>query len=155
MKPTSPLRRLLKRRKLILSLSLFTIVTSTMADRITYNYDSSGNRTDSHRVIVYTRGTDPGKSALKKSQRYLDSLSLARIAIYPNPTEGDLRIDITGIEDFNDTELTVRSLTGSVLDKLTPLDVSNEIDLTGYADGTYLVIIRLKDQATNWKIIKK
>lgn len=155
MKPTNQLNRLLSYRKLILSLSLIPVFTNTLADRITYSYDASGNRTGSQREIVYTRGASNSKSALQKPEKYLDSLSLARIAIYPNPTEGELRIDITGIEDFTDTELTVRSLNGSVLEHIQPLDVTNEMDLTNYADGIYLVIIKLKDQSTTWKIIKK
>lgn len=140
-------------RPIASALLLFTLCASALADRVTYSYDASGNRTDSQREIVFTRGASNSKSA--QSKKYLDSLSLARIAIYPNPTEGDLRIDITGIEDFTDTELTVRSLNGSVLEHIQPLDVTNEMDLTNYADGIYLVIIKLKDQSTTWKIIKK
>lgn len=140
-------------RPIASALLLFTLCASALADRVTYSYDASGNRTDSQREIVFTRGASNSKSA--QSKKYLDSLSLARIAIYPNPTEGELRIDITGIEDFTDTELTVRSLNGSVLEHIQPLDVTNEMDLTGYADGIYLVIIKLKDQTTTWKIIKK
>ena len=140
-------------RPIASALLLFTLCASALADRVTYSYDASGNRTDSQREIVFTRGASNSKSA--QSKKYLDSLSLARIAIYPNPTEGDLRIDITGIEDFTDTELTVRSLNGSVLEHIQPLDVTNEMDLTSYADGIYLVIIKLKDQTTTWKIIKK
>lgn len=142
-------------RPIVSTLFLLSFCISTLADRVTYSYDASGNRTGSQREIVYTRGASNSKSALQKPEKYLDSLSLARIAIYPNPTEGDLRIDITGIEDFTDTELTVRSLNGSVLEHIQPLDVTNEMDLTGYADGVYMVIIRLKDQSTTWKIIKK
>ena len=140
-------------RPIASALLLFTLCASALADRVTYSYDASGNRIDSQREIVFTRGASNSKSA--QSKKYLDSLSLARIAIYPNPTEGDLRIDITGIEDFTDTELTVRSLNGSVLEHIQPLDVTNEMDLTNYADGIYLVIIKLKDQSTTWKIIKK
>ena len=140
-------------RPIASALLLFTLCASALADRVTYSYDASGNRTGSQREIVFTRGASNSKSA--QSKKYLDSLSLARIAIYPNPTEGDLRIDITGIEDFTDTELTVRSLNGSVLEHIQPLDVTNEMDLTNYADGIYLVIIKLKDQTTTWKIIKK
>ena len=140
-------------RPIVSTLFLLSFCISTLADRVTYSYDASGNRTDSQREIVFTRGASNSKSA--QSKKYLDSLSLARIAIYPNPTEGDLRIDITGIEDFTDTELTVRSLNGSVLEHIQPLDVTNEMDLTNYADGIYLVIIKLKDQTTTWKIIKK
>ena len=140
-------------RPIVSTLFLLSFCISTLADRVTYSYDASGNRTGSQREIVFTRGASNSKSA--QSKKYLDSLSLARIAIYPNPTEGDLRIDITGIEDFTDTELTVRSLNGSVLEHIQPLDVTNEMDLTNYADGIYLVIIKLKDQTTTWKIIKK
>ena len=142
-------------RPIASALLLFTLCASALADRVTYSYDASGNRTGSQREIVYTRGASNSKSALQKPEKYLDSLSLARISIYPNPTEGDLRIDITGIEDYTDTELTVRSLNGSVLEHIQPLDVTNEMDLTNYADGVYMVIIRLKDQSTTWKIIKK
>lgn len=140
-------------RPIASALLLFTLCASALADRVTYSYDASGNRTDSQREIVFTRGASNSKSA--QSKKYLDSLSLARISIYPNPTEGDLRIDIIGIEDFNDTELTLRSLNGSVLEHIQPLDITNEMDLTNYADGIYLVIIKLKDQSTTWKIIKK
>ncbi len=140
-------------RPIASALLLFTLCASALADRVTYSYDASGNRIDSQREIVFTRGASNSKSA--QSKKFLDSLSLARIAIYPNPTEGDLRIDITGIEDFTDTELTVRSLNGSVLEHIQPLDITNEMDLTNYADGIYLVIIKLKDQSTTWKIIKK
>ena len=86
---------------------------------------------------------------------YLDSLSTARITIYPNPTEGDLIIDITGVDDFANSGLTVRSLNGTELDKLSPLDVTNEMDLTGYANGVYLFDINIKGESTTWKIIKK
>ena len=140
-------------RPIVSTLFLLSFCISTLADRVTYSYDASGNRTGSQREIVFTRGASNSKSA--QSKKYLDSLSLSRISIYPNPTEGDLRIDITGIEDFTDTELTVRSLNGSVLEHIQPLDITNEMDLTNYADGIYLVIIKLKDQSTTWKIIKK
>lgn len=140
-------------RPIASALLLFTLCASALADRVTYSYDASGNRTGSQREIVFTRGASNSKSA--QSKKFLDSLSLARIAIYPNPTEGDLRIDITGIEDFTDSELTLRSLNGSVLEHIQPLDITNEMDLTGYPDGIYLVIIKLKDQTTTWKIIKK
>jgi hypothetical protein len=140
-------------RSFLSALLLLTLSTIAVADRVTYSYDASGNRTSSLREIVYTRGSSTSKSA--QSKKFLDSLSLARISIYPNPTEGDLRIEISGIENCDDTELTVHSLGGSILEHIQPLDVTNEIDLSGYTDGIYLVVIRIKEQTTTWKIIKK
>lgn len=133
-------------------LLLASLSTSVLAERLVYDYDASGNRISSERVISYSRGAG---SKSTKSRKYLDSLSTARITIYPNPTKGDLRIDITGVDDFEKSGLTVRSLNGTELDKLSPLDVTNEMDLTGYANGVYLFDIYIKGESTTWKIIKK
>ncbi len=136
----------------ILLLLTASLCTGVFAERLVYDYDASGNRISSERVISYSRGAG-SKSA--KSRKYLDSLSTARITIYPNPTKGDLRIDITGVDDFEKSCLTVRSLNGTELYQLSPLDVTNEMDLTGYANGVYLFDIYIKGESTTWKIIKK
>ena len=86
---------------------------------------------------------------------YQDSLSSARINIYPNPTEGDLKIDIEGVLDFESSGLTIYNMSGKVLYKTNELSESNELDITDYADGTYLLVIRIKEESTTWKIIKK
>ena len=92
-------------RPIVSALFLLSFCASTLADRVTYSYDASGNRTDSQREIVFTRGASNSKSA--QSKKYLDSLSLARIAIYPNPTRG-----IVNIESETTPEVEVISVTG-------------------------------------------
>jgi len=154
MKLTSPFfKRLLNCRNLIQLLFLIPTFTNASADRLVYSYDASGNRQEVERTIYYSRGSN--KSRTSRSKLYLDSLSSARITIYPNPTEGDIRIDIAGITDFKSSSLTVCDLKGRILYQMDELTESNELDITDYASGTYLFIIRIKEETTTWKIIKK
>ena len=124
------------------------------SDRIVYSYDESGNRVDAERIIVYTRGSN-NNSRSAHARMYMDSLSLARITIYPNPTEGDLKIEITGVTDLTSSSLTICDMKGKVLHQIQELSESNELDITDYADGIYLLIIRIKEESTTWRIIKK
>ena len=138
----------------LLSVLLITgaLTSHVLADRVVYSYDAAGNRISAHRQILYSPQRSTGVDEIKS---YNDSLSNARITIYPNPTEGDLRIDITGIDNFERSEVTIHSSNGTVLNKISPLTASNEVDMTTYEDGIYLFVIRINDETTTWKIIKK
>ena len=148
-----------KKQSLISKFALLTVLLSTgafvinaFADRIVYNYDAAGNRLSAQRQILFSPSRTTGVDEIKS---YNDSLSNARITIYPNPTEGDLRIDIAGIDNFERSEVTIHSSNGAVLSKISPLTASNEVDMTTYEDGIYLFVIRINDETTTWKIIKK
>ena len=149
-----------KKQSLISKFALLTVLLSTgafvinaFADRIVNNYDASGNRINSEKTIIFTRGANKGQAP--EPEMFLDSLSSTRITIYPNPTEGDLRVDITGIEDFSGSELTINAANGAFLTRINPLQASNEVDMTTYKNGIYLFVIKINDEITTWKIIKK
>lgn len=149
-----------KKQSLISKFALLSVllttgafVTNAFADRIVNYYDSAGNRIGSEKTIIYTRGANGGDAPAP--EMYLDSLSTTRISIYPNPTEGDLRIDIAGTEDFSGSELTINAANGAFITRINPLEASNEVDMTSYKDGIYLFVIKINDEITTWKIIKK
>ena len=123
--------------------------------RIVYTYDASGNRTLRQKEIVYnTRSVVDGGS--NEPEEYSDTLSLSsKVTIYPNPTEGLLRIDITGMEQVDHSSLSVYGQSGQLLLSVSPLSVSNDIDLTGYPSAVYYFNIFLDDKRSVWKIIKK
>ena len=125
------------------------------ADRIVYTYDASGNRTLREKEIVYrTRSVVDGES--DEPDEYSDTLSVYnKVTVYPNPTEGLLRIDITGMERVARSSLSGYSQSGQLLMSVSPLSDSNDIDLTGYPSGVYHFIIVLDDKTSTWKIIKK
>ncbi len=132
---------------------LFLFSLSASADRILYGYDSSGNRTSAIKEIVYSRSQDV--DSVHSRQSYRDSLSLARITIYPNPTRGDLRIEITGVNDFEHSSITIYGLNGAVLYLKDQAEALNELDITSWTEGIYLMVIRINGESTTWKIIKE
>ena len=137
-------------------LALFLLnFNSIRADRIVYGYDNSGNRILRQKEIVYrTRSVVDGES--EDPEEYSDTLSVYnKVTVYPNPTEGLLKIDITGMERVGRSSLSAYSQSGQLLMNISPLSDSNEIDLTGYPSAVYYFIIVLDDKTSTWKIIKK
>ena len=137
-------------------LILFLLNFNTVrADRIVYTYDASGNRTLREKEIVYrTRSVVDGES--DEPEEYSDTLSVYnKVTVYPNPTEGLLRIDITGMERVGRSSLSAYSQSGQLLMGVSPLSDSNEIDLTGYPSAVYYFVIAIDDKTSTWKIIKK
>ncbi|MBR5159160.1 MAG: T9SS type A sorting domain-containing protein [Bacteroidaceae bacterium] len=126
---------------------------SAFADRIENYYDAAGNRLTSEKVIIFTRGSVNGNAPEEKM--YQDSLASTRITIYPNPTEGDLKIDIAGVSDFESSGLILYDMAGKVVKNITQLSESNELDITDYANGMYIMVIKINEESTTWKIVKK
>lgn len=146
-------KRQKKGRLLILSLVFASLCGSAFADRIENYYDAAGNRLTSEKVIIFTRGSVNGNAPEEKM--YQDSLASTRITIYPNPTEGDLKIDIAGVSDFESSGLILYDMAGKVVKNITQLSESNELDITDYANGMYIMVIKINEESTTWKIVKK
>ena len=146
-------KRQKKGRLLVLSLVFASLCGGALADRIENHYDSAGNRLTSEKIIIFTRGSVNGKAPEEKM--YQDSLASTRITIYPNPTEGDLKIDIEGVSDFGSSALTLYDMASKMVCNITQLSESNELDITDYANGIYIMVIKINEESTTWKIVKK
>lgn len=120
------------------------------ADRIFYYYDASGNRTYSQKEIII-RGNLP-KDGDRAPIHH--ELSLHRITIYPNPTDGCLSVEITGEGTLEGASITIYSSTGSIIYLDSSIDEMNEIDLTQCQNGIYLLMIRIDGEISSRKIIK-
>ncbi|MBO7111411.1 MAG: T9SS type A sorting domain-containing protein [Bacteroidaceae bacterium] len=140
----------IKRTFLPFILLFFICFESAKADRIIFTYDASGNRIYSEKEILI-RG-DESQNRDKKPR--LQDLSLFHITIYPNPTQGQLRVEITGAESLEGASITIYSSSGSVIYYDNALDTVNDMDLTPCPNGIYLLMIRMGGETSSWKIIK-
>lgn len=136
-------------RWMICTLLLCAFVKTVYADRIVYSYDVTGNRTSSQAIIFRGENSQDNDSVPRRH-----NLSLRRISIYPNPTEGQLRVEITGSDYFDGASITIYNASGSVIYNDSELDTVNDIDLTLCPNGIYLLIIRIDGETSSWKIIK-
>lgn len=121
--------------------------------RIKYIYDSAGNRlTRQKEIVVQTRGA---LSDEEEPSVYEEELSETKVTIYPNPTRGMLKIDISGVEKFENARISLYDLTGKLLQQWAGISQSNEIDLSERTPGMYIMQVAYNGKISSWKIIKE
>ena len=136
---------------IIIFLLLFFRLNNLNADDIQYSYDASGNRIRGLREILMREDYNS-----EKDQRQIqDNLANHHITIYPNPTDGMLQVEIAAIEKISDSSVIIYDTTGNQIYYQDQLENINEINLSVCPDGFYMLIIRIDDQSSIWKIIKK
>jgi antitoxin component YwqK of YwqJK toxin-antitoxin module len=144
----------------------FTIIISQLAPRgISYSYDGSGNRTD--RVIVFESGSalrsstfqDDGEEIVFQEKiNYLtgDELSEADIRIYPNPTQGQLAVEINNISGEASGEIYLYDAGGKIIERRAfGVERKIDFDLSRQVAGIYILKINIEGKISTWKIIKK
>lgn len=121
--------------------------------RIKYIYDSAGNRlTRQKEIVVQTRGA---LSDEEEPSVYEEELSETKVTIYPNPTRGMLKVDISGVEKFENARISLYDLTGKLLQQWAGISQSNAIDLSERTPGMYIMQVAYNGKISSWKIIKE
>jgi len=116
--------------------------------KISFTYDASGNRTE--RVIVLT------KSAAATPEVITDSADeLHEIKIYPNPTKGQIKLEISNSEKIKSCTITINTMSNGklVMRKKATLPIT-DIDISTQQSGIYIMVIEIDGNYTSWKIIK-
>ena len=149
-------KRISKRVALIFLLSVVLSMWAGLdicAQRIKYTYDNAGNRlTRQKEIVVQTRGA---LSDEEEPSVYEEELSETKVTIYPNPTRGMLKIDISGVEKFENARISLYGLTGKLLQQWAGISQSNEIDLSERTPGMYIMQVAYNGKISSWKIIKE
>lgn len=149
-------KRISKRVALIFLLSVVLSMWAGLdicAQRIKYTYDNAGNRlTRQKEIVVQTRGA---LSDEEEPSVYEEELSETKVTIYPNPTRGMLKVDISGVEKFENARISLYDLTGKLLQQWAGISQSNEIDLSERTPGMYIMQVVYNGKISSWKIIKE
>jgi hypothetical protein len=136
------------------TLILFATLTvfacaDTYGQRIEYAYDASGNRITRKKEIVLT------KSAESPAPILTEELAERTIKIYPNPTEGNLKVEISDFDKCQSVNLTIYNMQGQVILKRKMESSVADLDISGKPNGLYVLQINIDGANTSWKIIKK
>jgi len=118
--------------------------------RVVYSYDLAGNRIEREIVI------DPQiRTTEDKIVEYTEKIAEASLHIYPNPTEGLLKIELRNIPEKQKIDIRLYDMKGNLI--LNRNDVSSpyEIDINDRPSGIYLLKVVSGELKTEWKIIKK
>jgi hypothetical protein len=92
---------------------------------------------------------------LPQSPKFSENIGSVAIEIYPNPTQGELKVDLSGFDLSSKNAIYIVNTLGKLVKQVTPIGVSNIIDLTGLPNGTYIMRIIIGDRSSEWKIIKE
>jgi hypothetical protein len=136
--------------------TLFSVIGSQAQNKIVYAYDNAGNRTE--RTITLTGVQTKSAKADTIPQYFKEELGKQVIKIYPNPTAGQLSVEIMNISDSDiiSGKLNLYDMTGQLLDKK---EINSEkrieFDLSNNAAGIYILKIQLGNDESSWKIVKK
>ncbi len=143
----------------VMALLLFSVLFSATAPaqpKYGFTYDSRGNRV-TRALIVLKSGTIPADSLqAKQVEKPLDDqIGLQKTRIYPNPTKGLLRIDLPALTEQEAT-IRLHDSSGRLIIQQSAVEVNNELDLSAYPSGLYIMSIQIgpKDRK-EWKIIKE
>ncbi len=114
-----------------------------------YSYDASGNRVKRQQIDVVKNATIPPEKQNETLTRLGDT------QVFPNPVKDFLFINMAEplIQNAN---ILLYDVNGRIVARQTVTQVNNELDLSAYPPGTYILSIRAgNDEQKAWKIIKK
>ena len=134
-------------KQLLFLFTLFTIsVNAQTAQRIKFEYDTSGNQT--RRFICLNCSARVADSIPKeitelKEEDLLKFSSEDVISYYPNPVREELYLKWELINDNNVTSIYIFSINGQLLKSFKDLEKENtkNIPFQEYPQGTYLVLL--------------
>lgn len=127
---------------------------------ITYTYDNNGNRKARHLDVQPLQSNSIQFPVINHKDLKEEAVKEKVIegemktVVYPNPTKGLLKIDITNIPLNSKTEAKVYDLNGTEQMSKRNFDSSSELDISRLKDGIYILRIKVNETIFDWKVIK-
>ncbi len=120
---------------------------------ITFGYDAAGNCV-SRTITITTQKVAPMPVA-ETAVVYSEMLSDIQIKIYPNPTDGLLKVEIQNLSESQIAEIRLYNLSGRLIIAQKAIEGTSEIDISDQPAGIYVMKIMAGEYQTEWRIIKK
>ena len=144
----------------------FGVFGNLSSQRIIYDYDDAGNRRE--RIIPFQRARmmlddDVEEQELQTQneeeiefEKYEDDLFREKnVVIYPNPTRGQLVIEIQNYDLETLGDISIYTATGLLLEKKEITGSNIPFDIGNQPDGMYLLHIKMDGKISSWKIMKQ
>lgn len=141
-------------KQLLLSLCLVALFhAGTQAQQmVSYAYDQAGNRISRKIVDMYSNPSHVKKG--DATAPIQDQLGERTIKIYPNPTKGQLSLDISGGNERDELRIILYNADGKQLQNKQVQSGSTSINMTSYPVAYYILRVQAGDRKTEFKIIK-
>jgi hypothetical protein len=138
---------------IIFSVALSFLTAPLYAQSVAYGYDSAGNRISRTIVISTLRSAKMEKQ--EETAVHSEMLKDLEVRIYPNPTDGLLKVEVLNMKENQSAAISLYDLSGKLILSRDKISNSTELDISNNNPGTYILRIFAGESRTEWKIIKK
>lgn len=144
-----------KRIGLLTAIGLFSMCYCMYSQsNFTFTYDYAGNLTNRiyevNMQASQARKSNPGKD----STNVVALSDKLKVTVFPNPTKGELKIQVSGVENNAEVDLSLYNANGQVLLRRKVQEGLSEMDLSGYVASWYLLKVQSGTTVLNFKIVK-
>ena len=140
---------------LFVILILFTIAGRAQSQNmVSYAYDNAGNRISRKIVLLSSNPTHVKQDTIAPSP-VEEQLGERKLTVYPNPTKGELKVEITSGNNKDEISFRLISGKGVQLQSRKASNGTTPIDMTLYPPGWYILQVKVGDKVTEIKIIKQ
>ena len=122
-------------------------------DKVTYRYDAAGNRIS--RTIVLSPRSAPASTENEQTVVYTEMLADIKLKIYPNPTDGLVKVEIYNLPEGQTAQIWIYAMTGKLISIYKNVSNTVSINISNEPAGIYVMKITAGEYRTEWKIIKK
>lgn len=121
-------------------------------NKVSYAYDDAGNRVKREIVLA---AKSKALSDEDKNTFFTEEVAKRDIKIYPNPTFGQLAVEISDIDGIKSGTITIVTLNGQHVLKKKIDSTHIDLNISNNQAGIYILIVEIDREKTTWKIIKK
>ncbi len=136
---------------LLISLMLLSSMAFSQEYEVNYIYDEAGNRIKRETVELKSQTANQ----VLDSVMVQETLKDYKITIAPNPTIGNLNITINGQTAFEQSQLSIYAMDGTLVKRIEPVKQTNYINLRNQPPGMYILRVLINGNLQTWKIIKQ
>ena len=137
---------------ILLSVIMCFLFYDTAEAQVSFGYDAAGNRVN--RVITASFRSQKTEEQ-PEEKVHSEVLKDFSVNIYPNPTKGDLTVEIHNLPEGKTANLRLYNMSGSLILQRTNIRSTEYLNISNQLDGIYIMRITAGDSSTEWKIIKQ
>jgi type IX secretion system substrate protein len=149
-------------KRFLIILLLVTIGTfhiHAQTEKVEYGYDLSGNRVLRHIIPLSMHESvqpdslaeDPDNAKLFDFAEMIDD---CRITIFPNPTNGILKVVLDSKNEHPEANLFLHTVAGTKVLSRSNIREETELDISDRENGAYILTVVIKGRNKSWKILK-
>lgn len=151
----------------LFAIASYTLQSQTETLSYSFTYDRNGNRIQRNLIIIENPENLASKNNIDDSKEQQDEETMERentiiekfneldAKIYPNPTKGQLIIELLNFDEVNDGMILISDMQGKVIFSQKKIDKKTAIDLSNQPAGKYLLRINANKLQKEWTILKQ